>query len=341
MLIQRNISIDIIRGFAMLLVVLGHTISGITMNFEDSFIFQIIWTLQMPLFILISGYVTRYSKPITSVSLLIKYLKKRSISYLLPWGIWTFVIRGLILDQTNFFNLKYLFWNMDTGYWFLVTIWTISVIYGCSDYLSNKFKAENVKIKIFLHLLCFVTGMIILMLVGLLTGYDFFCLKLTLYYMPFYFLGYMFGQLQDIIHSNKFTIKIQNIIVIASLTIWTYFILRYNFYDSKTTITEILMRFTVSLCGCIAIMGLMTKISTSGISKLFQWGGIYSLEIYLAHYLFLNIIPLTTQPQLISLPGLVVVTINYALAIVLTYILISLIKNNSILNYIVFAKKIE
>lgn len=336
---QRNNSVDIIRGLAMLLVVLGHTISGITVNFEDSFIYQIIWTLQMPLFILISGYVTRYSKPITSISSLIKHIKKRSISYLLPWVIWTFIIRGLILNQTNFFNLKYLFWNMDTGYWFLITIWTICIIYGCSDYLSNKFKAENVRMKIFLHLLCFVIGMIILALLGLLTGYDFFCLKLTLYYIPFYFLGYIFGQLQDIIHRNKFMIKLQDIIVIASLTVWTYFILRHNFYDSKSTITEILTRFTVSLCGCIAIIGIMTKISASSIGKFFQWGGIYSLEIYLGHYLFLNIIPLTTQPQLISLPGLVVVTINYALTIILTYILISLIKNNSILNYIVFAKK--
>lgn len=336
---QRNISVDIIRGLAMLLVVLGHTISGITANYEDSFMFQIIWTLQMPLFILISGYVTRYSKPITSTSMLLEHLKKRSISYLLPWVIWTFIIRGLILNQTNFFNLKYLVWNMDTGYWFLITIWTISVIYGCSDYLCNKFKAENVSMKIFLHLLCFVIGMIILLLVGLLAGYDFFCLKLTLYYIPFYFLGYMFGQLQDIIHSNKFMIKLQDIIVIASLTVWTYFILRYNFYNSETAITEILMRFTVSLCGCIAIIGLMTKISASGIGKLFQQEGIYSLEIYLGHYLFLNIIPLTTQPQLMSLPGLAVVTINYALTIILTYILISLIKNNSILNYIVFAKK--
>lgn len=277
---QRNISVDIIRGFAMLLVVLGHTISGITVNFEDSFIFQIIWTLQMPLFILISGYVTRYSKPITSTSLLLKHLKKRSISYLLPWVIWTFIIRGLILNQTNFFNLKHLFWNMDTGYWFLVTIWTISIIYGCSDYLSNKFKAENVRTKIFLHLLCFVIGMIILVLVGLLTGYDFFCLKLTLYYIPFYFLGYIFGQLQDIIHSNKFMIKLQDIIVVASLTVWTYFILRYNFYNSETAITDILMRFTVSLCGCIAIMGLMAKILYQSSANYFAGGHIFSGDIF-------------------------------------------------------------
>ena len=136
-------------------------------------------------------------------------------------------------------------------------------------------------------------------------------------------------------------IKLQDIIVVASLTVWTYFILRYNFYNSETAITDILMRFTVSLCGCIAIMGLIAKISVSGIGKLFRWGGIYSLEIYLAHGLFLNIIPLTTQPQLMSLSGLAIVTINYILTIVITYILISLINNNNILNYIVFAKKIE
>ena len=194
---------------------------------------------------------------------------KRSISYLLPWIIWTFIIRGLILNQTNFFNLKHLFWNMDTGYWFLITIWTISVIYGCCDYLSNKFKAEDVRMKIFQRLLFFVIGMIILALIGLLTGYDFFCLKLTLYYMPFYFLGYMFGQLQDMINYNK----IKNIIVVVSLTVWTYFILRYNFYNTGTAIPDILMRFTVSLCGCIAIIDLISKLSASGIGKLFQWGG--------------------------------------------------------------------
>ena len=56
---MRNKIVDIIRGFAMLLVVLGHTLSGSTANFNDTFLFQVIWTLQMPLFIIISGYVTK------------------------------------------------------------------------------------------------------------------------------------------------------------------------------------------------------------------------------------------------------------------------------------------
>ncbi len=59
---NRNQFVDIMRGIAMLLVVLGHTMTGCTTGVEEIFLFNIVWSLQMPLFILISGYVTRYSR---------------------------------------------------------------------------------------------------------------------------------------------------------------------------------------------------------------------------------------------------------------------------------------
>ena len=64
----RDTRIDFIRGEAILMVILGHTISnnGIV-GFESSGLYRIIFALQMPLFILISGFVTVYSKPINSV----------------------------------------------------------------------------------------------------------------------------------------------------------------------------------------------------------------------------------------------------------------------------------
>lgn len=57
---NRNQFVDIMRGIAMLLVVLGHTMTGCSVDSQKSFLFNIIWSLQMPLFILISGYVTKY-----------------------------------------------------------------------------------------------------------------------------------------------------------------------------------------------------------------------------------------------------------------------------------------
>ena len=47
---NRNQFVDIMRGIAMLLVVLGHTMTGCTVDSQKSFIFNIIWSLQMPLF---------------------------------------------------------------------------------------------------------------------------------------------------------------------------------------------------------------------------------------------------------------------------------------------------
>ena len=124
---DRNQFVDIMRGIAMLLVVLGHTMTGCTTGAEKSFLFNIVWSLQMPLFILISGYVTRYSREISDGSGLWKYVKRRTIAYLLPWVVWSFIVRGIIFGQSNFLNLKWLLWHMDSGYWFLATIWTISL----------------------------------------------------------------------------------------------------------------------------------------------------------------------------------------------------------------------
>ena len=65
---QRNAHVDYIRGIAILLVMLGHTVSNNGMNdFADSGMYKVIFALQMPLFMLVSGYVTKYSRPIFSL----------------------------------------------------------------------------------------------------------------------------------------------------------------------------------------------------------------------------------------------------------------------------------
>ena len=78
---DRNQFVDIMRGIAMLLVVLGHTMTGCTVDSQQSLLFNIVWSLQMPLFILISGYVTKYSCTIWNVKGLFKYIKRRTVAY--------------------------------------------------------------------------------------------------------------------------------------------------------------------------------------------------------------------------------------------------------------------
>lgn len=271
---MRNSSVDIIRGFAMLLVVLGHTISGTVKEYSDSLLFQAIWTLQMPLFIVISGYVTRYSRPIVDCSGLWKFVKKRTLAYLLPWGAWTIVVRGLIFGQSNMLNIKNLLWHMDNGYWFLVTIWTISMIYGISDLLSNKWFKER-KMNVFAHLFFCGIGLIGLAVIGYIMGLDFLAIKLTLYYLPIYLLGYMYGQIQNWVIARANGKCFINIMIVASFALWLAAINRFDFFAGGDNVMMIIGRFITSSLGCIAVIGLFINIMGGEISK-FSIGQAYT-----------------------------------------------------------------
>lgn len=257
---ERNRSVDIIRGLAMLMVVLGHTISGSSIDFEQTFIFQVIWTLQMPLFMLISGYVTRYSKQISNSNGLLKFVRKRTLAYMLPWIVWTLLIRGIVFGESKYTDLGFILWNMDCGYWFLATIWTISLFFGFTEFVVNKISCSHKKqmYKISLQIIGCIISMIIIGLIGLKLGLNFFAIKLTLYYFPFYIIGYLYGQLQEKIKTssiNKYIVVLTGI----CLLVWIYLINRVDFYSGKDDPGFIILRFLTSLIGSISITSLVTN----------------------------------------------------------------------------------
>lgn len=55
---QRILYLDNLKGIAILLVVLGHCIQFTSIEFDDDFIFRLIYSFHMPLFFMISGYVS-------------------------------------------------------------------------------------------------------------------------------------------------------------------------------------------------------------------------------------------------------------------------------------------
>jgi fucose 4-O-acetylase-like acetyltransferase len=245
---NRNQTVDILRGIAMLLVVLGHTLSGCTVNSESSFLYNIIWTLQMPLFILISGYVTKYSRPVNSRRGILIYMGKKTLAYLLPWAVWTFLVRGVIYEQKYFLNLKHIFFNMDSGYWFLFTLWCIVIIFGLSQFISQYFcTRENQYAKFVAHIIAYVFGMAILAVIGIVVGMSFLCIKLTLYYMPFYFAGFLYGQIDGNLSNTKLWNNVKEISVAFSFVLWIFLMNRFNFFALSEGIINIAIRAIGSL----------------------------------------------------------------------------------------------
>lgn len=337
--ISRNQFVDIMRGIAMLLVVLGHTMTGCTVDSQKSLLFNIIWSLQMPLFILISGYVTKYSRSICDGKDLWKYVKRRTVAYLLPWAVWSFLVRGLIFGQTGFFDIKNLLWNMDSGYWFLATIWTISMIFGMASYLAERIgKSSEIKKQISL-LLCYLAGMVLLVGIGMVMGLSFFAIKLTLYYMPFYYAGYLYGQFDDKILSTAQGKKVIDCCVAVCFVIWIFVILRFSLYEMSDGGLAIILRAATSLAGCIAVCGLCSGIFSDKIGGGMAWIGEHSLEVYLTHYLLLNLVKAQNSPAIYSLEGLVLVLINFMVTVFLVVMVIMAVNKNKTLKFVLMGKK--
>ena len=253
---NRNQFVDIMRGIAMLLVVLQHTMSGCTVGAENTFVFNIAWSLQMPLFILISGYVTKYSRPISDGKGLWKYVKRRTVAYMLPWAVWSFLVRGIIFGEDGFLNVKHLLWNMDSGYWFLATIWTISMIFGIASFIAERVSKENLLKKQIVLLGCYLVGMVLLVGIGAILGLSFFAIKLTLYYMPFYYAGFLYGQFDDRMKESEIGKKIIDSVVAICFVVWLFVILRFPLYEMSDGGFAIILRAATSLAGCIAVCGL-------------------------------------------------------------------------------------
>ena len=337
---KRNQFVDIMRGIAMLLVVLGHTMTGCTVDSQKSFLFNIIWSLQMPLFILISGYVTKYSRPISDGKGLWKYVKRRTIAYMLPWAVWSFVVRGIIFGQDGFLNVRSLLWNMDSGYWFLATIWTISMIFGIASFLAENASNGNILKKQIVLLVCYLAGMVLLVGIGVLLGMSFFAIKLTLYYMPFYYAGFLFGQLDDKRMEGDKGKRIIDCVVAICFVIWLAVILRVSLYEMSDGGVAIILRAATSLSGCVAICGLCRGIfSKNGGGGTLTWFGANSLEIYLMHYLLLSLIKMDKTPVLYSPTGLSLVMVNYIITVVSTAMMILVLNKNRVLRFTLTGKR--
>jgi fucose 4-O-acetylase-like acetyltransferase len=344
MAIERNHFVDIMRGIAMLLVVLGHTMTGCTTGAENSFLFNIVWSLQMPLFILISGYVTKYSRGIENGVGLWNFIKRRTVAYLFPWAVWSFLVRGILFGQSDFLNIKWLLWHMDSGYWFLTTIWIISLIFGISAFLAKKIAKESTIMQTLLTLMFYLVGMAVLAGIGLLAGLSFLAIKLTLYYMPFYFTGYLYGQYRDKILETKWGKAVIDIIVACCLACWLFIMTRYHLYALPDNGIAIVLRAISSITGCIAVCGLCKGFFSETAKPLVEgvflkWCGEHSLAIYLTHYLLLSLLKMTEAPITGSIQGTALILANYLITVALTIFVIKLANTSRLLKMFLYGIK--
>lgn len=126
---SRNIYIDIVRAYAIFLVVLGHSIQTFNSEWKTDEVELGIYMFHMPLFIAISGYF--FSKSADKYSLT-QLIRKRFVQLMFPsltvGLINVFLIGGGKLLMHSSMDILYLSELLFTGLWFLTVLFILTVV---------------------------------------------------------------------------------------------------------------------------------------------------------------------------------------------------------------------
>ena len=158
--------VDIARAFAIIFIVLGHTIVH---SEHLGILFKLLYSFHIALFFMISGFIFKIKDNESFLS----FFKRKFLRIMIPYFIWAlaFLIPYMLfggsignkLDITSSFNLKTMLFNtlygngnmnalkQNTALWFLPALFSMEVIY----YFIIKFlkKHNDLKISVFVPII--------------------------------------------------------------------------------------------------------------------------------------------------------------------------------------------
>lgn len=213
--------LDLIKGFAIFLVVFGHSIqygSGSDYQLNGGFflnpVFSFIYSFHMPLFMLVSGFLF-YKYRNESISEVFISKSKSLLIPILFWQLIYLLFALIINDYTPLLFLKKYIASVITGLWFLWAVFYSSLLISI---INNVIKSnKNKKIAYFIiFILTFITP-------------DFLNLSLYKYMLPYFIIGYY---CQNTITFIK-NINLWTYILITTISTSVFlFLLHYFNYDS-------------------------------------------------------------------------------------------------------------
>lgn len=133
---MRDKKIDFLKGFAIILVVLGHVVQYGHPNYNENIVYKLIYSFHMPLFMFLSGWVMNYS--LKKDFVLSVFMKKRFIQLMVPfitWAILGSLYRSLssktIIDISSFIHsFTAHFLRPEHGLWYCWVLFFACMIHG-------------------------------------------------------------------------------------------------------------------------------------------------------------------------------------------------------------------
>lgn len=260
---NRDLTLDYAKGFAIVLIVLGH-LYYFTDRYVDSWVHTVCNTIQIPVFMYISGLLAHRSIDRYGFR---KLVANRAVRLLLP--LLSFYLIKSTGTPSNFVDIPLT--EYKHSLWFLIVLFEFMVSLSFVKRLSQKIRVPAPVINAIFF------GVVTLYLHVLPRGNFFnilFCVNLYWHYYPFFMMGYYSYRLYKIL--TWYYVPIYLIIFLVSL--YCIHVCDLKIFVPIGNLSSLLLLITLFKNGCRPFETFLAKL------------GVLSLQIYLLHFSILFIV---------------------------------------------------
>jgi fucose 4-O-acetylase-like acetyltransferase len=288
----RSVSVDALRGLAILLVVLGHSISNaenlytVTAGNPRYILSNFVYCFHMPLFMFVAGYVL-FGRKIR--------IGDRAIRLLVPFLAWI-PVYWFVNRYIRHFPWPVRFWTTfrDTilqpgaGLWFLPTLFICSMLLIPAVLLEKRTSWAGE---------AYLAGVFVLVNI---IPYDRLGLVQVKYFFAFFAIGYLVAKHKDEI--LKIARKKLDLIMAGCSAAFVvlfgvlYHYGRINPFTFPFTLSNLLktpgafvIRYGMALLGIITAIAFIKALRDTRARTFFAWLGLVTMDIYVAHGLMLQL----------------------------------------------------
>lgn len=278
---SRNVSVDILKGVAAYLVVLGHLVTG-----KEAYrpLYQFIYSFHMPLFMFLAGYtaVASYRNSVGKWN----FLYKRFVNIMVPYLFWTVCFAVIINGSFRGVDWQELLFEMfisNQKYWFLPTLFGLIIGYVCYCSIRTGIRTwilkgkeqyepgEGLMTVIDAASCILITGVFVLLM--FVTKFQI-CRDIVGFTIPFFAaVMYMEHQWVHALFHHRVT---------AALAFLVFCLLIGRFDFDRASIATSVLRMILGLCAVVMLLQLVEYLHGSGRKcRLLLFYGRGSLIIYL------------------------------------------------------------
>lgn len=324
---HREEKIDFLRGIAALMVVAGHSISGVEYLTVP---YNIIYSIHMPLFFMISGYLLQRSSGVNNTEITNKRIIYKKIgTILVPYFVWTVVIPWISSE----FSLQVLedrLWVFSGirggGLWYLPVLFGLNIMFLLLKKCRSIYTCEK------LWRECFAAAIVeaIVLILYMVTKHPY-LLNMLSYFLPFF--GGVLLRKYDYVYQLIDNRKIITLSIIGYFILFQYF----DFYDISP-LTQV-KRIVLSVFAVIILLRATKNMHYKNmISNFLIICGQNSLAIYVIHSSIGNWKGILLQ-DLGVVFGILITLIGSVTVCLICIGIAKLLEQSQLLAFILFGKK--